>query len=218
MRSWHHTLNVECNTFSGISVVRVDRTVIVWHTGENAMKKLIGTMAICLLMAGFAFAGELKSGLPVGDRVPAFNVRDITGPSAGKTLCYRCQYGARPVVTVFTREVNDSVTDLVAKIDAVVGKNKDSKMAAFVCVITEDSDKVEKQLAGIAKDKSIKNTPLTIIEGKTGPDNYNLSKDAAVTVMMWNESKVVVNHAFEKATLESKEIEAIIADTKKILE
>ena len=182
------------------------------------MKKLIGTMAVCLLMAGVAFAGELKSGLPVGDSVPAFNVRDITGPSKGQTLCYRCKYGARPVVTVFTREVNPSVTDLVSKIDAIVGKNKDSKMAAFVCVITEDADKVEKQLEDVAKSKEIKNTPLTIIEGKTGPENYKLSKDAAVTVMMWNESKVVVNHAFDKAELDAKSIDAIVADTKKILE
>lgn len=181
------------------------------------MKKLIGAMAVCLLMAGVAFA-ELKSGLPVGESVPPFNVRDITGPSKGKTLCYRCQYGNRPVVTVFTREVNKSVTDLVSKIDAVVGKNKDSKMAAFVCVITEDADKVEKQLEEIAKDKKIANTPLTIIEGKTGPAEYKLSKDAAVTVMMWNESKVVVNHAFEKAELDAKEIDSLVADTKKLLE
>jgi len=182
------------------------------------MKKLIGTMAVCLLMAGVAFAGELKSGLPVGDSVPAFNVRDITGPSKGQTLCYRCKYCARPVVTVFTREVNPSVTDLVSKIDAVVVKTKDSKMAAFVCVLTEDADKVEKQLEDVAKSKEIKNTPLTIIEGKTGPENYKLSKDAAVTVMMWNESKVVVNHAFDKAELDAKSIDAIVADTKKILE
>lgn len=181
------------------------------------MKKLIGAMAVCLLMAGVAFA-ELKSGLPVGDSVPPFQVRDVTGPSKGKSLCYRCQYGNRPVVTVFTREVNKSVTDLVSKIDAVVGKNKDAKMAAFVCVITEDADKVEKQLEEIAKDKKIENTPLTIIEGKTGPAEYKLSKDAAVTVMMWNESKVVVNHAFEKADLDSKSIESLVADTKKLLD
>ena len=181
------------------------------------MKKLIGTLAVCLLMAGVAFA-ELKSGLPVGDSVPPFNVRDITGPNAGKTLCYRCQYGSRPVVTVFTREVTPSVTDLVAKIDAVVGKNKDAKMAAFVCVITEDADKVEKELEGIAKDKKIANTPLTIIEGKTGPEKYKLSKDAAVTVMMWNESKVVANQSFAKADLDAKAIDSVVADTKKLLE
>ena len=182
------------------------------------MKKLISAAAVCLLAAGFVFAGELKSGLPVGDKVPAFNVRDITGPSADKTLCYRCQYGSRPVVTIFTHEINDSVTELISKVDGLVGKNKDAKMAAFVVVITEDTDKVEKQLKAIAKDKNIKNVPLTIIEGKTGPENYNLSKDAAVTVMMWNESTVKVNEAFGKPTLDAKSIEKLVAETKKILE
>lgn len=182
------------------------------------MKKLIGATAVCMLAAGIAFAGELKSGLPVGDKVPAFNVRDITGPSKGETLCYRCKYGSRPVVTVFTREVNDSVTELISKIDGVVGKNKDAKMASFVCVITEDADKVEKQLEKIAKDKNIKHVPLTIIEGSTGPENYKLSKDAAVTVMMWNEGTVKVNEAFDKATLDAKTIEKLVSETKSILE
>lgn len=182
------------------------------------MKKLIGAAAVCMLAAGIVFAGELKSGLPVGDKVPAFNVRDITGPNKGDTLCYRCKYGSRPVVTVFTREINDSVTELVSKIDGVVGKNKDAKMAAFVVVITEDADKVEKQLEAIAKDKEIKNVPLTIIEGTTGPENYKLSKDAAVTVMMWNESTVKVNEAYDKATLDAKTIEKLVGETKKILE
>lgn len=182
------------------------------------MKKLIGMLTVCVLFAGIAFAEELKSGLPVGARVPAFNVRDITGPAKGETLCYRCKYGSRPVVTIFTREVNDSVTELISKLDGVVGKNADAKMAAFVCVITEDADKVEKQLEALAKDKKIENTPLTIIEGKTGPENYKLSKDAAVTVMMWNESTVKVNHAFSKADLDKKSIDKLVEAAGKLSE
>jgi len=38
---------------------------------------------------GVAMAEELKSGLEVGAAATPFNVRDITGPNAGKTLCYR---------------------------------------------------------------------------------------------------------------------------------
>lgn len=188
------------------------------HAGEDSMKKLIGMLTVCVLFAGIAFAEELKSGLPVGARVPAFNVRDITGPAKGETLCYRCKYGSRPVVTIFTREVNDSVTELISKLDGVVGKNADAKMAAFVCVITEDADKVEKQLEALAKDKKIENTPLTIIEGKTGPENYKLSKDAAVTVMMWNESTVKVNHAFSKADLDKKSIDKLVEAAGKLSE
>src|SRR5260221_12373855 len=99
----------------------------------TSMKKFSGIAAACLLtLAGVTFAAEeRKSGLPVGEQVPAFNVRDITGPSKGKTLCYRCQYSDRPVVTVFTRELSDSVKDLVKKIDSQVDKNSEKKMAAF---------------------------------------------------------------------------------------
>ena len=185
------------------------------------MKKLTGVAAACLLaVAGAAFAADkLESGLPVGEGpVPAFNVRDITGPNKGKTLCYRCQYGARPVVTVFTRELNDTVKDLVKKIDAQVGENKEKKMAAFVVVLTEDPDAVEPKIEALAKDAKIANTPLTIVEGAAGPPEYKLSKDAEVTVMMWVDSEVKVNQAFAKGKLDKKAVEVLAGETKKILQ
>lgn len=182
------------------------------------MKKMFAATVACAMLIGVAWAGEIKSGLPVGTRVPAFNVRDVTGPHKGETLCYRCQYGARPVACVFAREATAEVIDLAKKIDEVVGKNKDSKMAAFVVVVTEDADAAEKALASAAKDKKITDTPLTVIEGATGPSNYKLSKDADVTVMMWVESEVKVNHAFGKKELDAKAIDAIVGETKKILE
>jgi hypothetical protein len=184
------------------------------------MKKFAGIAAACLLVvAGVAFAADkLESGLPVGESVPAFNVRDITGPNEGKTLCYRCQYGARPVVTVFTRELSDSVKDLVKKIDSQVGENKDKKMAAFVVVLTEDPDAVEPKLKALQKEAKIANTPLTIIEGAGGPPEYKLAKDAEVTVMMWVESEVKVNQAFAKGKLDKKAVASLVSETKKILE
>ena len=184
------------------------------------MKKFCAVMSLCLFAVGAAYAAdEVKSGLPVGEKgVPPFQVRDVTGPSKGKTLCYRCQYGARPVVTVFAREMNDNVKDLVSKIDEKVGKNKDKKMAAFVVVLTEDPDAVEPKLESFAKDKKISNTPLTIVEGAAGPPEYKLAKDADVTVMMWVESEVKVNHAFAKGKLDKKAIDQVVEETAKILE
>ena len=55
------------------------------------MRRLVAT-SVALLLASFAtaaVAGEIDSGLKVGDRVGAFNVKDVTGPNAGKSLCYR---------------------------------------------------------------------------------------------------------------------------------
>ena len=184
------------------------------------MKKFLGFATLGLLsVAAVAIAADtLESGLPVGESVPPFNVRDITGPNEGKTLCYRCQYGARPVVTVFTRELSDSVKDLVKKIDSQVGENKDKKMAAFVVVLTDDPDATEPKLKSLKKDAKIANTPLTIVEGDAGPPEYKLSKDAEVTVMMWVDSEVKVNQAFGKGKLDKKAVDSLVGETKKILQ
>jgi len=182
------------------------------------MKKFTGVAACFLAVAGAAIAAEeLKSGLPVGEQVPAFNVRDITGPKKGTTLCYRCQYGDKPVVTVFTRDLNDNVKDFVKKVDSLLAKNTDKKMSAFVVVMTDDPDAVESKLEKFAEEAKIKDTPLTIVEGVTGPPEYKLSKDAEVTVMMWVDGEVKVNQAFAKGKLDKKAVESLVGETKKIL-
>jgi hypothetical protein len=169
-------------------------------------------------MAGLAPAAELKSGLQPGDAPDAFNVRDVTGPAAGETLCYRCKYGSRPVVSIFAREIDDNVAKLIKEVDGVVGKNGDKKMAAFVVLLTDDPDAAEKKLSEVAKKNGIKNVPLTIYDGAAGPEQYKVSEKADVTVMMWVESDVKVNHAFGKGEFKGEKIAGIVSDTTKILE
>lgn len=53
------------------------------------MKRLLVSSAAVLLATTFAAAAELESGLQVGDAAGPFNVKDCTGPSKGKSLCYR---------------------------------------------------------------------------------------------------------------------------------
>ena len=50
---------------------------------------LVTAAVLTLGLSGVAAAAELESGLQVGERAGAFNVKDCTGPSAGKSLCYR---------------------------------------------------------------------------------------------------------------------------------
>jgi hypothetical protein len=47
------------------------------------------SIALAVAVAGVAIAADLQSGLQVGDSAGAFNVKDITGPNKGKSLCYR---------------------------------------------------------------------------------------------------------------------------------
>jgi hypothetical protein len=51
---------------------------------------------LCVMSMALVFAAscngitaELQSGLQVGESAGAFDVKDITGPNQGNTLCYR---------------------------------------------------------------------------------------------------------------------------------
>ena len=51
---------------------------------------LVPSIAIVALsFSAVAVAADLQSGLQVGDKAGYFEVKDCTGPSAGKSLCYR---------------------------------------------------------------------------------------------------------------------------------
>jgi hypothetical protein len=184
------------------------------------MKKTLA-LTICLLLAANVSLAEekkeVKSGLQPGESPPAYNVLDATGPSEGKKLCYRCQYGPKPVVNIFTRELNESVAALVKGIDGQVAQNSEKKMCAFVVLLTDKPEEDTKALKEFAKKHGIKNTPLTTYENTQGPGNYKIAKDAAVTVMMWNKQRVRVNHAFADAKLPEESVKSVVSDTKNIL-
>jgi len=184
------------------------------------MRNLIAfcSMGLVLASASLVNGGDLKSGLQVDDYPAAFNVTDITGPSAGEKLCYRCQYGARPVVSIFVRKMDENTAKLVKEVDAIVAKNsEDKKMAAFVTVLSDDPDAQEAALKKFAEEQKIKKTPLTVFENATGPAKYKINEKASVTVMMWVDSNVKVNYAFEDGELNADAIAKVVKDTEKIL-
>jgi hypothetical protein len=54
------------------------------------MRCVVPSLALLAMSVGTLVAGaELKSGLEVGQKAGAFQVKDCTGPNKGKSLCYR---------------------------------------------------------------------------------------------------------------------------------
>lgn len=54
------------------------------------MRSVAPSLAVLALSVGtMVAAAELKSGLEVGQKAGAFQVKDCTGPNKGKSLCYR---------------------------------------------------------------------------------------------------------------------------------
>ena len=118
---------------------------------------------------------------------------------------------------IFAREVSDSLTSLVKKIDAETAKNKKAKMGSFIVFISQD-EKLADQIKEIGKKEEIKTTILSIMDNPVGPPAYKVDKDAAVTVVFYNQHKVLANHTFKKGELNSAAVDKVMADLPKILE
>ncbi|MEK6258404.1 MAG: hypothetical protein AABP62_07260 [Planctomycetota bacterium] len=183
-------------------------------------KSLFAFAALVVASVGFAVAAEkIESGLAKGTGVPAFNVKDVTGPNKdGDELCYRCRYGAQPVVTIFAKEMTDEVAALTKALDGVVAKNRDQKMAGFVVLMTDNAEKGAASLKAAAEKNKIEQLPLTTFDGTEGPKGYKINPKADITVMMWVESKVKVSQGFVKGDLSKEAIAKLVSETKQILE
>lgn len=183
------------------------------------MRLILAFALLCTAcFSNVAESADIRSGLGVGTYPKAYNVTDVTGPAAGNgQLCYRCRYGSQPVVNIFARKIDDNVIKLIKEIDTIVGKNRDNKMAAFVVLLTDTPEQQQESLRSVAKSNDLQHTPLTVYTDTQGPSSYRLTKEADVTVMMWVDEEVRVNHALAIADLDADRIRAITGDTAKIL-
>ena len=162
----------------------------------------------------------VKSGLQPGDKTFAFHVQDVTGPRAGKTLCYACAFGKHSVINIQTTKLDNELLSLLKALDPLVAspsKIKGDSKHAFVVFLTEDPGVAEKELAAVAKKLGLKNIPLTIYDDFAGPKPYKLSKHAELTVMMWDKNKVTANHAFSAGGMSKDDVRAVLASAKKHL-
>ena len=117
---------------------------------------------------------------------------------------------------VFAREISDSLTSLVKKLDAAAVKNKDSRMGTFVVFCTKDDEGLQKKLKELDKKLKLKKVVLTI-DNPAGPRGYNINKDADVTVVLYVDKTVKVNRAYKKGEFKDKDADKVIADLPKIL-
>ena len=118
------------------------------------------------------------------------------------------------MVCVFARTTSEPLASLVKQIDEKIGEN--GKLKSFVVIMTKDGDKTAEALKKLAKEAGVKHVPLTMIGEKDGPPDYEIAADADFTVLMWNQNKVKVNHAY-KGELTDKDVATILSGIPKVL-
>lgn len=182
------------------------------------MKKCLALVAMLVAAGLVAQAGEsIKSGPQVGEnaRPKPFFPLNLNGPTPDEKQCLVCRNGNNPVAMIFARETSEPLVQLISKLDAETVKNADKKMGSFA-IFCNDSESLPAKLKAVAKDQKLKSFVLAI-DNPTGPEPYKIAKDADVTVVLYNKSKVVANYTFKKGELKAGDVDRIVAEVSKIV-
>jgi hypothetical protein len=138
------------------------------------------------------------------------------GVAPGEQLCYRCRYGSRPLVMIFARRTGGRLTELVRRVDRAVANNQQSSLKGLVTFVGEDSRELKQCAESVAETADVSKVPVVVAqEPSTGPENYNLAPDAAVTVVVAKDSQVVSTHSYDVETIDVAEV---MTDVQQVLE
>ena len=158
--------------------------------------------------------------LQQGDPVGVFYVTKVAGAEddgvvPGENLCYRCRYGSRPLVMVFARRSGGRLTELVRRLDRAVESNRSSSLKGLVTFVGESSSEATERAATCAQTAAVKTVPVVIAnEASTGPVNYKLASDAAVTIVVAKDSQVVNMHTYD---VDKIDVSAVMSEVEQIL-
>jgi len=170
--------------------------------------------ALLLVACGVAPAAELRSGPQVGATVPGpFEPLNLNGPDAGDDCCLYCKFGNIPVTMVFAPKPSDGLAKLVRDLEAAAAAaNKAGEVGACV-VVTDTSAATRRALGKLADDANLRHVVLAVIDPAKLKD-YELSPDAAATVLLYSRRVVRVNHAFRTGELTDQAVRAVADDVK----
>lgn len=168
------------------------------------------------------FGGEpdmqLLSGRAVGERVPQFFVRAVTGPLMNKSVCYVCRNGDRPVVMVFLRDLVSGTPEFLKQLDRCVDQHRAVGLRGFCVLLSENQRSATSQLQTLAFDNQL-SLPLTIASSQLeAPASQNLHPEAAVTVVLYQDQTVLATHAFRETELTSERIAELMTGIKDMAE
>jgi hypothetical protein len=178
---------------------------------------MVAAMAMALMAA--VASAEVTSGPQVGEKVGAFTVTKVAGNpddgvEAGKTLCYRCKMGSRPVVMVFARSADEKLAKFLKELDEEIEEHQDKKLTAFVNMIGADAESLKKAAADFVAKHEIKRVAFVVPEdAKDGPENFKIAPEADLTVICYKEGEVQANHAFAAGGLSDEKIDVIVDES-----
>ena len=152
----------------------------------------------------------------VGDEVPSFYVRTVTGPLAGKSVCYVCRHGDRPVVMVLLRELGADATALLKELNQTVDRHRADGLRCFVVLVTGTPQREAPRLQTLAFDEKL-DLPLTLAsEAIAAEAALNVDPDAAITVVLYENRRIVSRFAHRSGSCNEAARREIVSAAEKL--
>jgi hypothetical protein len=191
---------------------------------RHAIPTILAIIVVVTLCRGTLSAAQIKSGPQAGEMVAGpFHYLNINGAHAGNPHCLVCEFGLCPAVLIFVRETpssNSALAGLLQKLDAAIARYQNAELRTGVVVLSDDFANQNSRKDLIAKwESSVKDLKhiLVAADGPDGPPEYKINKDAEVTVVLYQQHKVVANFGFGKDQLSDKDASAIMMAVNKMI-
>jgi endonuclease YncB( thermonuclease family) len=192
--------------------------------GLSMTKSFFAVLAVAIVSTSVAAGEPLKPGYQVGEPLQLlFWEYRVTGPhvekpGAGAALV--CTYSTRPVVMVYTRQINATVIRLIRKLDEATRAHQQERLCSFVVLACDRQDR-DKELKALAEKEKIQHTLLSLVvldeAGlKRFQDKFGAEAETTVIVAT-SQRQVKASYAYRTGELRDKDIAQILANLPKIL-
>ncbi|WP_166824270.1 hypothetical protein [Thalassoroseus pseudoceratinae] len=177
---------------------------------KTCLRHFLGFVVIGLLSSTSNAAAEaLRSGRTVGEKVPSFYVRAVTGPLQNRSTCYVCRNGSRPVAMILLRQIEPELKPLLQGVDRIVDAHRADGLRSFCVLVSDTPRQAISDVQTFAFNHQVV-VPMTIAsQAIAGPANQNLHPDAAITVVLYEQQKVVKTFAFRSGELAKDQTQAV---------
>lgn len=180
-------------------------------------------LAVCGAMAASLVSAEpkavprspsIESGRAVGDVVPQFYSRVVTGPLMNRSVCYVCRYGERPVVLVVLRQIGPELRPLLKNIDRIVEAHRAKGLRSVGVYLADQSFPAISAVQTFGFNNRIA-MPLTVgTEAVATETCQNIAPAAAVTVVLYDKRRVVRKFALRAEELDVERFTPIVTALK----
>jgi RNA polymerase sigma factor (sigma-70 family) len=153
---------------------------------------------------------------PAKPKAASFTPLHLTGPQQGKRSSFIEEYGADPIVVVFTRELYAPLVSLMTKLSTAVQVHKNAGLHGAVVFLGEEDWLADRRLLGMTTDAKLKDTILCL-DSEAGPKEYKIGKDAGVAVYFCVNKTVQARFEFAKGKLTETDVTKLLDELPKFL-